>query len=278
VVSTNGFNARATASRIRSTGTVDSTPLAPLAPASRNLNTTPAASYATTPVAGPALDETGMAVTYCNEFVGQPTATGEIFAQDGMTAAHPSLPLPSLVQVVNVKTGAEVVVRVNDRGPFEDGAMLQVSDKAANVLGFDGAGRANVRMRYLGPAPVQSQVLANQQASAPAMQAAYDVSYDAPRVPAVQPSAPVKSAAPSMSFGDGHYYVQVGSFSDIGNAQSLNNALSSGLPVEIKPARVNGADYFRVRVGPMDTRASADALRDHLAEQGIADGRVISDQ
>ncbi|MCL4146370.1 UNVERIFIED_CONTAM: hypothetical protein GTU68_053293 [Idotea baltica] len=195
-----------------------------------------------------------------------------------MTAAHPSLPLPSLVQVVNVHTGAEVVVRVNDRGPFEDGAMLQVSSKAANVLGFDGAGRANVRVRYLGPAPVQSQVLANTMPSAPAIQASYDVSYDAPRVPAVQPTAPIANAAPSMSFGDGQFYVQVGSFSDIGNAQALNNALSSGMPVQIKPARVNGADYFRVRVGPIDTRASADALRDHLAEQGIANGRVVSDQ
>ncbi|MBU3921143.1 MAG: septal ring lytic transglycosylase RlpA family protein, partial [Alphaproteobacteria bacterium] len=98
--------------------------------------------------------ETGVAIIYGDEFDGLPTANGEIFDQSALTAAHPSLPLPSLVQMTNPATGREVIVRVNDRGPFEDGAALQVSRAAARALGFEGAGQAELTLSLVGNAPV----------------------------------------------------------------------------------------------------------------------------
>jgi rare lipoprotein A len=76
--------------------------------------------------------------------------------------------------------------------------------------------------------------------------------------------------------GQGSYFVQVGSFSDIGNAQTVQRSLGSDLPVLIIPARVNGADYFRVRVGPFDDRHSAAQMRDDLTYRGLANGKVVS--
>ena len=87
---------------------------------------TPAAAYPVSADPVPVFDETGVAIVYGSEFNGLPTANGEMFDPNAMTAAHPTLPLPSLIQVVNTETGKEVVLRVNDRGPFEDGASLQV--------------------------------------------------------------------------------------------------------------------------------------------------------
>lgn len=98
-------------------------------------------------------EERGLASWYGEAFHGQPTANGEIFDMYAMTAAHRTLPLPSLVQVVNERNGKEIVVRVNDRGPFEDGRIIDLSKKAADALGFSQREDAPVVVRYLGPAP-----------------------------------------------------------------------------------------------------------------------------
>lgn len=285
-----GFDARATAARIAKAED-QAAAVKPVAYAPPPVNlmlgegSAPAVRPATngpkvlTPAVASASEDTGVGIVYGNEFVGQPTANGEIFAQNGMTAAHPNFPLPSLAQVVNTDTGREVVVRVNDRGPFEDSAKLQVSQRVADVLGFDRAGRANVSVRYLGPAPAEippaTTALAPQPAAPEPVLVDYEPLNPVAETPKPQPAMPAVYTADS--YGGGEYFVQVGSFADIGNAKSLNDALSVNLPVEIKPARVRGADFFRVRVGPFETRNGAEALRDHLAAQGIGDGRVIAD-
>jgi rare lipoprotein A len=87
----------------------------------------------------------------------------------------------------------------------------------------------------------------------------------------VSPAATKVSAAAA-----GTHYVQLASFSDIGNAETLYRGLRSDLPVEIVPARVNGADYFRVRVGPLASRDAAQDLRDRLNAEGKGDGRVVT--
>ena len=99
-------------------------------------------------------DETGKASWYGSKFHGQSTANGEQFDQDALTAAHPTLPLPSFVRVTVVKTGKSAVLRVNDRGPFHRGRIIDVSKAAATKLGFRSAGSANVRVEYLGEAPI----------------------------------------------------------------------------------------------------------------------------
>lgn len=104
-----------------------------------------------TPVDAPGYDETGVASWYGYES-GRRTSDGEAFTLEGLTAAHRTLPIPSLLEVTNLDTGARVVVRLNDRGPFVDGRLVDVSRAAAARLGMLGRGTARVRVRYLGPA------------------------------------------------------------------------------------------------------------------------------
>lgn len=94
-------------------------------------------------------EETGVASWYGPDFHGKPTANGEIYDSFTMTAAHPTLPLPSMVRVTNLRNGKSVIVRVNDRGPFSKSRVIDVSEKAADELGFKGQGTTEVRIQLL---------------------------------------------------------------------------------------------------------------------------------
>ncbi|HZT88056.1 MAG TPA: septal ring lytic transglycosylase RlpA family protein [Stellaceae bacterium] len=100
-------------------------------------------------------DETGVASWYGEQFNGRLTANGEIFDLNQLTAAHRTLPLPSVVEVTNLDNGRTMRLRVNDRGPFADGRILDVSRRAAQLLGFEGAGTARVRVRILKDESIQ---------------------------------------------------------------------------------------------------------------------------
>ncbi|HEX3365478.1 septal ring lytic transglycosylase RlpA family protein [Phenylobacterium sp.] len=102
----------------------------------------------------PHYDETGIASWYGDAFQLKATANGEIFDMNQFSAAHTTLPLPSMVEVTNLDNGRKLVVRVNDRGPFFGGRVIDLSHAAARELGYDRAGTAHVRVRYVGPAPL----------------------------------------------------------------------------------------------------------------------------
>jgi peptidoglycan lytic transglycosylase len=97
----------------------------------------------------------GVASWYGSDFHGRSTANGEIFDAEAITAAHPTLPLPSYVRVSNLSNGRSLIVRVNDRGPFAGNRIIDVSKHAAYLLGFTTSGTAWVRVEYVGPAPVE---------------------------------------------------------------------------------------------------------------------------
>lgn len=103
----------------------------------------------------PDLNITGTASWYGPNFHGRKTANGEVFDQYHLSGAHPTLPLPSYVRVTNVDNGRSVVVRINDRGPYAHGRVVDVSRRTAEVLGFKQQGIGNVRVQYVGPAPLQ---------------------------------------------------------------------------------------------------------------------------
>lgn len=104
----------------------------------------------------PNFDQSGTVSWYGAKFHGKLTASGETFNKDGMTAAHPTLPLNSLVKVTNLITGASLVVRINDRGPFTGSAIIDLSEGAAVALGF-GSYQGAVRVQYAGAAiPAQT--------------------------------------------------------------------------------------------------------------------------
>jgi len=106
-----------------------------------------------TPRYDPNYDEKGVASWYGAQFHNRNTANGETFDMDVPSAAHKTLPLPCIVEVTDLDTGRRIRVRVNDRGPFVDGRIIDLSRAAAQQLGIDRKGVARVRVRYLGPAP-----------------------------------------------------------------------------------------------------------------------------
>src|SRR5258706_2970462 len=105
-----------------------------------------------TPREEPGYDRVGTASYYAADFHGRRTANGEIFDMSALSAAHPTLPLPSLVYVTNMENGRTLLVRVNDRGPYVNNRIIDVSRAAARYLGFDTRGTARVRVRYAGRA------------------------------------------------------------------------------------------------------------------------------
>jgi rare lipoprotein A len=97
----------------------------------------------------------GLASWYGDDFHGRQTANGEIFDRDSISAAHPTLPLPSYVRVTDLGNGRSLIVRVNDRGPYHGNRILDVSKRAADLLGFHNSGTAMVRVEYVGRAPIE---------------------------------------------------------------------------------------------------------------------------
>src|SRR5690349_8243016 len=124
------------------------------------------------PQEDPHYREEGLASWYGEDFHGRETANGEIYDMHGITAAHPTLPLPSYVRVTNLGNGRSVIVRVNDRGPYHSNRIIDVSSKAARLLDFHGDGIARVRVEYVSRAPLEgsddSILLATLRHNAPA--------------------------------------------------------------------------------------------------------------
>ena len=95
-----------------------------------------------------------MASWYGDAFHGRRTANGEVYDMRSLTAAHPTMPLPSYARVTNLGNGYSMIVRVNDRGPYHAGRIMDVSSRVADMLDFKGAGTAKVKVEYVGPAPL----------------------------------------------------------------------------------------------------------------------------
>ncbi|MGH6740161.1 MAG: septal ring lytic transglycosylase RlpA family protein, partial [Bradyrhizobium sp.] len=99
--------------------------------------------------------EEGLASWYGDDFHGRLTANGEVFDMGALTAAHPTLPMPCYARVTNLSNGKSLIVRVNDRGPYHGNRLIDVSNKAAELLEFKGNGVARVRVEYVGRAPLE---------------------------------------------------------------------------------------------------------------------------
>jgi rare lipoprotein A len=102
----------------------------------------------------PNYDRAGIASFYADDFHGRKTANGEIFDMEALTAAHPTLPMPSYAYVTNLTNGRTLLVRINDRGPYAHDRIIDLSRRVAILLGFERQGTARVQVRYAGPAPL----------------------------------------------------------------------------------------------------------------------------
>jgi rare lipoprotein A len=242
------------------------------------------------PTPEPGYAQTGMASWYGPQFHGQRTASGETFDQQALTAAHPTLPIPSLVQVTNLENGREVIVRVNDRGPFVGDRLIDMSRGAAEVLGFEQAGQARVHVRYLGPAPRRVNAdgtpapASVRQPAAPAPTRAEEGprSLLPPPVESVELAGAPVVIAPAPAYAAprapvGNYFVQVGAYSDPNNARRVADTVAAAGPVVMDVRQMaSGAELFRVRVGPWASAAEADTARADLARLGYGDSVVAS--
>jgi rare lipoprotein A len=144
----------------------------------------------------------GMASWYGDDFHGRLTANGEVFDMGALTAAHPTLPMPSYARVTNLANGKSLIVRVNDRGPYHGNRLIDVSNKAAELLEFKGIGVAKVRVEYVGRAPLEGsddrQLIATLRTGAPAPPPSLvRVASAKPFVPEVAPTGrPIRGEIP----------------------------------------------------------------------------------
>lgn len=229
-------------------------------------------------------DNTGIASWYGSKFHGRRTANGEIFDMDLLTAAHPTLPMPVRAKVTNLENGRSVVVRINDRGPFAKDREIDMSRHAADVLGFKEKGTAQVRVQYLGRAPLYDsagRLIKRQEPDRFIAEKPITPKEDSRVVAA--PIEPVdvltadgkKLAKPEPDVEEKRYAVQVGVFSMRQNAEALQEKLKAFSPVEIVEVKMGGATLYRVKMGGANIRADARSTLERLVAAGHTDAVII---
>jgi rare lipoprotein A len=213
----------------------------------------------------------GIGSWYGRKFHGQKTSSGELYDMYGMTAAHPTLPIPSYVRVSNPTNGRSVVVRVNDRGPFHSGRLIDLSWTAAYKLGYLGEGSTVVDVESV--LPGQTLTVAAPRSGNPGMQSTPGPSLSlAPRVTeAEDPIAQMAAAEPEpplpqVQDARGHF-LQLGAFGNRDNAEALRARLARELGNLADKLVVQSAGkLFRVQLGPWPDAAAAQLAGGRLRE------------
>ena len=203
--------------------------------------------------------ESGMASWYGRKFHGHLTSNGEIYDMFSLSAAHKSLPIPSFVEVTNLDNNRSVIVRVNDRGPFHNGRIIDLSYAAAAYLDYADRGTARVRVKALVPAavtpPDQPRVLLTGNTSAPEIQ------------------DEVLQERELIESDSGEEFLQVGAFSNLDSARQLLATVSeyTSLPVFIRSDRDLGTGNLlhRVRLGPVNETMDLQGLIGTLTGAGL---------
>ena len=196
-----------------------------------------------------ALRQRGIASWYGRKFHGQKTAIGETYDMFAMTAAHPTAPLPSFARVTHAKSGRSVIVRINDRGPFHAGRIVDLSYAAASRLGIAQGGSGEVELELLVP-PFPP----------PAATESAAVFVPTPPVPVAPAEAPATAVSPTQSSPQDFYYVQLAAFGNFANAQAFQQRMSIELATTPRVQQIES--LYRVRLGPFSTRSEAESARD----------------
>jgi rare lipoprotein A len=225
----------------------------------------------------PDYDRTGIASWYGEPFHGRATANGELFDRGIVTAAHPTLPLPSLVRVTNLDNQREMVIRVNDRGPFVGDRIIDLSQEAARELGFERQGIAPVRVQFVGLADAGGTPPRPTIRRAPVPAAAPGL--EAP--PAARPPAPlVTAAAPAQVLAQEAArcqgpFIQVGAFAEPARAQRVVAELHALQAMPVSLATPGQDRLARVRLGPIPDPAAVSAALDRLKQSGFAEAFIV---
>ena len=249
----------------------------------------------------PDYDETGIASWYGPTFYGHHTANGEMYDGNALTAAHKTLPMPVNVRVTNLENGKSLVVRVNDRGPYARGRIIDLSKRAAELLDVVETGTARVRVTYLGRADINGAppeltppAIANALPAAPAGKVDAEALGIVPGAPVAAPgklrqmqTAPI----PAEMFADNQptgkvtrvpvppvtrLYVQLGAFSKLDNAKALLAKVGGNL--RISALQRGGQTLYRVRSAPLASVADADVALARVTGAGANDAHIVVDQ
>ena len=250
-------------------------------------------------------DETGLASWYGEEtaVLGRPTANGEVFDPNIATAAHKTLPLPSVVRVTNLDNGKSLVVRLNDRGPFSPGRIIDLSHEGARLLGFVKQGIAKVRVQILAEQSLRLENLAKRgefpsltasdQGAMPEMTPAINptvsltaksskikskVAVDQPPQSALELLSQsrvgeVISVAPVAT----KIWVQIGAFGSEQRANDVFSKVGSVGSGGVSMVNRLGKRLYRVRLGPVDDVAMADSMLQKVFNIGFSGARIVVD-
>jgi rare lipoprotein A len=260
------------------------------------------------PKEDPFYDETGIASWYGSDFHGKATANGERYDMDAFTAAHRTLPMPTIVRVTNLENGRSLRLRVNDRGPYARGRIIDVSRRAATLLGFQEKGTARVRVQFegraeVGAAPPQHEgevgtARPSDVRAAPVAGVSSSTLAPPPGATAAPPreTAPpirVAQTAPSTAADantepDGvvttvpvpastRLWVQVGAFLSRGNADRLAGRLVYVGYAQVSQTVASGKPLYRVRFGPFTTVEQADSMLDKVISKGQNGAQIVVD-
>lgn len=215
--------------------------------------------------------ETGIASWYGPQFHNRPTANGQIFNMNAISAAHRTLPLPSRVQVTNLQNGRSLKVLVNDRGPFAHGRIIDLSRRAAQLLGFERTGTARVRVTIIAHESRQLAGLAQHGLNTGGI--------------AVRPSAAVKTTyLPAVQrtdlsifpvSGKTNLFVQAGAYVRRDLAMKTERDLAQIGPIQIVEATVGAHRFYRVRLGPVATVNDGDRILDAVMRTGYPNARLV---
>lgn len=259
-------------------------------------------------------DETGIASWYGAEFHGRATANGEPYDMNALTAAHKTLPMPSFVRVTNLENGRSLVVRVNDRGPFVQGRIIDLSRRSAQLLGMQDKGTAKVRVQIMADqsraiaarmqgggvelarvgSPITVDRLPKESvsseslpapdgaATAPApppdtVESAATVPTEPREVAAVRPRGPEAEIVTQEPVTPTSIFIQTGAFTVYQNAIRMQAALSPIAETFVQHQLIDGQDFYRVRIGPIGTVDAADRMLESVASAGYPGARIIVD-
>lgn len=249
-------------------------------------------------------EEVGIASYYGggDVFHGRPTATGAIFDMNGLTGAHKTLPLPCIAEITNLENGRQIQIEINDRGPFIEGRIVDVSRRTAQLLGFERKGTAQVRVRTLVPESLAlngidpSSVMLAQASPPPPLELAPAPIAEIPVMVAELPSLPddvFVAAEPTMALAEGSpplppassakvealpstgIFVHVGEYDNHAGAQALSHTLEGFTDVPANPVKSNGPKPYVVRLGPLPSMSHANQVLDQLVDAGHLMSRIV---
>ncbi|MEA2781867.1 MAG: rare lipoprotein, partial [Rhodospirillaceae bacterium] len=240
-------------------------------------------------------DETGVASWYGPGFVGNATANGEVYDQNAMTAAHKTLPIPTLVRVTNLENGRQIQLRINDRGPYRNNRIIDLSRRGAQLLGMEANGTARVRVQVMaeesrqlamqlggsddsqGPKPtaapipvVMTETLpGSPRRATPTPLPAKSIVAAAATLPQPSPAVVQEPVHPTNLF------VQAGAFLQMTNADRLRGRLSGVGVARIVPVQIGAQTFYRVRLGPIASVEQADLMLGQVIAMGNKDARLV---